>query len=225
MKILIIDDEEGIVTFLAKGLRSRGYSVDTAGDGERGSLLAKNSAYDLVVLDYNLPKLDGLSVLKDIRAEGLRTPVLTLTVHGDPDKKKAMFQEGADDYLTKPFLFEEFIWRVEALLRRPALISHKTWRLGPLALDTKSQLALRNGRRIYLTSKEYCLLELFFRRQDEVLSRSQIMDSVWESNADPFSNTIEAHIMSLRKKLNIHGERDFIHTIPGRGYRFSLSRY
>ena len=147
-----------------------------------------------------------------------------MTVEAEPEKKGEMFHQGADDYLTKPFLFDEFLWRVQALLRRPQIIPEKSWRLGDLELDIKRQLALRRGRRIYLTGKEYALLELFFRRKDEVLSRSQIMDNVWENNADPFSNTIEAHIMSLRKKLNAAGETDYIHTFPGRGYKFGLHR-
>ena len=224
MKILIIDDEKDIVAFLSRGLKGKSYVVDAAHDGERGSFLARTGHYDLIVLDGNLPGLDGLSVLKEIRTEGIKAPVLVLTVEAELSKKGEMFRQGADDYLTKPFLFEEFLWRVEALLRRPQIRSEKSWRLGNLQLDTKSQLALRNGRRIYLTGKEYALLELFFRRQDEVLSRSQIMDNVWENNADPFSNTIEAHIMSLRKKLNRSGEIDYIHTFAGRGYKFGLHR-
>ncbi len=224
MKILIIDDEKDIVAFLSRGLKGKSYVVDSAYDGERGLLLARSGNYDLIVLDGNLPALDGLSVLKEIRGENIKTPVLVLTVEAEPEKKGEMFRQGADDYLTKPFLMDEFLWRVEALLRRPQIRPAKFWRLGNLQLDTKSQLALRNGRRIYLTGKEYALLELFFRRQEEVLSRSQIMDNVWENNADPFSNTIEAHIMSLRKKLNRAGEIDYIHTFPGRGYKFGLQR-
>jgi len=224
MKILIIDDEKDIVAFLSRGLKGKAYVVDAAYDGERGSFLARSGHYDLIVLDNNLPGLNGLSVLKEIRNEGIKTPVLVLTVEAELGKKGEMFKQGADDYLTKPFLFEEFLWRAEALLRRPPLVPEKSWRLGNLQLDPKSQLALRSGRRIYLTGKEYALLELFFRRSDEVLSRSQIMDNVWENNADPFSNTIEAHIMSLRKKLNRSGEADYIHTFPGRGYKFGLHR-
>jgi len=224
MKILIIDDEKDIVAFLSRGLKSKAYIVDAAYDGEHGSLLARSNHYDLIVLDGNLPKLNGLAVLKEIRSAGIKTPVLILTVEAEPEKKGEMFHQGADDYLTKPFLFDEFLWRVQALLRRPQIIPEKSWRLGDLELDIKRQLALRRGRRIYLTGKEYALLELFFRRKDEVLSRSQIIDNVWENNADPFSNTIEAHIMSLRKKLNAAGETDYIHTFPGRGYKFGLHR-
>ncbi len=224
MKILIIDDEKDIVAFLEKGLKSRAYTVDSALDGERGSFLARSGHYDLIVLDSNLPKMNGAEVLKELRAEGNNTPVLALTVNVELSNKSIMFNNGADDYLTKPFLFEEFLWRVEALLKRPPIINRKVWHLGNLQLDTKGQVALRNGRRIYLTCKEYSLLELLFRRQDEVLSRSQIMDHVWENNADPFSNTIEAHIMSLRKKLNQKGEIDYIHTFAGRGYKFALHR-
>lgn len=225
MKILIIDDEKDIVAFLEKGLKGKAYIVDAAYDGERGSFLARTGHYDLIVLDNNLPKMNGLEVLKEIRREHINTPVLALTVNAELEKKGAMFASGVDDYLTKPFLFEEFLWRAEALMRRPVLLASKSWHIGNLRLDTKSQLAIRNNRRIYLTGKEYALLELFFRRRDEVLSRSQIMEQVWDNNADPFSNTIEAHVMSLRKKLNRPGETDYLHTFPGRGYRFSLKRY
>lgn len=224
MKILIIDDEKDIGAFLSKGLKAQAHTVDLAYDGERGSLLARSGNYDLIVLDYNLPKLNGAEVLTEIRREGIDAPVLALTVNAELEKKAEMFKQGADDYLTKPFLFEEFLWHAEALLRRPKTIVRKNWRLGNLQLDSKGQAAIRNGRRIYLTGKEYALLELFFRRQDEVLSRSQIMDNVWENDADPFSNTIEAHIMSLRKKLNEQGETDYIHTFPGRGYKFGLKK-
>ncbi len=224
MKILIVDDEKDIGAFLGKGLKAQAHTVDLAYDGEKGSLLARSGHYDLIVLDYNLPKMNGAEVLAEIRREGIEAPVLALTVNAELEKKGEMFKKGADDYLTKPFLFEEFLWRAEALLRRPKTIIKKNWRLGNLQLDSKSQAAIRNGRRIYLTGKEYALLELFFRRPDEVLSRSQIMDNVWENDADPFSNTIEAHIMSLRKKLNEQGETDYIHTFPGRGYKFGLKK-
>jgi DNA-binding response OmpR family regulator len=224
MKILIIDDEKDIVAFLKHGLKAKAYVVDTAYDGEEGSYLARSNNYDLIVLDNNLPKMEGSQVLRNIRRAGISTPVLALTVDATLKKKGEMFQEGADDYLTKPFLFDEFIWRAEALLRRPKIIRDKVLKMGKLHLDTRNQLALRNGRKIYLTGKEYALLELFFYRRNEILSRSQIMDQVWENNADPFSNTIEAHVMSLRKKINLSEEIDYIHTFAGRGYKFSLNR-
>ena len=224
MKILIIDDEKDIVAFLKHGLKAKAYVVDAAYDGEEGSYLARNNNYDLIVLDNNLPKMEGTQVLKNIRRAGITTPVLALTVDITLKQKGAMFQEGADDYLTKPFLFDEFLWRAEALLRRPKTIRDKVLKMGKLHLDTRNQLALRSGRKIYLTGKEYALLELFFHRRDEILSRSQIMDQVWENNADPFSNTIEAHVMSLRKKINSPEEMDYIHTFAGRGYKFSLKR-
>ncbi|MDD2680945.1 MAG: response regulator transcription factor [Patescibacteria group bacterium] len=224
MKILIIDDEKDIVAFLKRGLKAKAYVVDTAYDGEEGSYLALSGHYDLIVLDNNLPKMEGVQVLKNIRHAGITTPILALTVNTTLKQKGEMFQEGADDYLTKPFLFDEFIWRAEALLRRPKIIRDKVLKMGKLHLDTRNQVALRKGRKIYLTGKEYALLELFFHRRDEILSRSQIMDQVWENNADPFSNTIEAHVMSLRKKINLPEEIDYIHTFAGRGYKFSLSR-
>lgn len=224
MKILIIDDERDITSFLKNALKSLGHTIDSAENGNQGSMLARSNHYDLIVLDYNLPEKNGLEILKEIRQEGNKSAVLALTINGELEKKRKMFKNGADDYLTKPFLLEEFVWRVEALLRRPQLIKHRKPRLGNMQLDCKRQVALRAGRHIYLTTKEYALLDLFFRHQNEILSRSQIMENVWENNADPFSNTIEAHIMSLRKKLNKFGETDYIHTFAGRGYKFGLKR-
>lgn len=225
MKILIIDDEKDIVAFLRTGLKSKAHTIDFAYDGEKGSFMARTNHYDLIVLDYNLPEKNGLEVLKEIRRSGNKAPILALTVNSETEKKGLMFKNGADDYLTKPFLLEEFLWRVEALLRRPLTIKNKKPRLGDLQLDEKRQMVNRQGRNIYLTGKEYALLDFFFRRRDEILSRSQIMENVWENDADPFSNTIEAHIMSLRKKLNKPGETDYIHTFTGRGYKFSLKRF
>lgn len=224
MKILIIDDEKDLVSFLSTGLKSKAYTVDAAYDGKQGVFMARTNHYDLIVLDCNLPEKNGLSVLKEIRKHGLKIPILALSVNAQMDKKEDMFNNGVDDYLTKPFLLEEFLWRVKALLRRPLSMQIKNPRLGDLKLDTKQQLVLRKGRRIYLTNKEYAILEFFFRRRDEILSRSQLMENIWENNADPFSNTIEAHIMSLRKKLNEQGETNYIHTFTGRGYKFSLKR-
>lgn len=225
MKILIIDDEKDLVSFLSTGLKNKSYTVDAAYDGKQGVFMARTNHYDLIVLDCNLPEQNGLSVLKEVRKHGLKVPILALSVNAQMDKKEDMFNNGVDDYLTKPFLLEEFLWRVQALLRRPLSIKIKSPRLGDLKLDTKQQLVLRKGRRIYLTNKEYAILEFFFRRRDEVLSRSQLMENIWENNADPFSNTIEAHIMSLRKKLNNKDEVNYIHTFTGRGYKFSLKRF
>ncbi len=225
MKILIIDDEKDIVSFLRNGLKNKAHTIDVAYSGNEGCLLASTNHYDLIILDYNLPEKNGLEILKEIRAQGKKTAVLALTVSAELEIKGKMFKYGADDYLTKPFLLEEFLWRVDALLRRPKTILFAKPRVGNIQLDSKRQVALRNGRHIYLTSKEYALLDLFFRRREEILSRSQIMENVWENNADPFSNTIEAHIMSLRKKLNKVGEVDYIHTFAGRGYKFGLKRF
>ncbi|MDX9779064.1 MAG: response regulator transcription factor [Patescibacteria group bacterium] len=225
MKILIIDDEKDIISFVRNGLKSRAHSVDVAYDAKHGLFLARSNHYDLIILDYNLPDKNGLEILQEIRQAGQKIPILALSVKAETNIKTEMFKNGVDDYVTKPFLLEELLWRVEALLRRPLTFQKNKLKLGDLQLDRQRQLAIRQGRRIYLTSKEYALLELFFRRKEELLSRSQIMENVWENNADPFSNTIEAHIMSLRKKLNAKGEKDYIHTFAGRGYKFSLSRF
>lgn len=225
MKILIVDDEKDIVSFLSRALKSRAHVIDAAYSGDNALFMIKSNHYDLIVLDCQLPELSGQKILEETRKEGIDSPVLVLTVQADLVSKEKMFSLKADDYLTKPFLIEEFLWRAEALMRRPKKIERPSWNLGQIALHAREQIATRRGRKIYLTAKEYALLELFFRRQGEILSRSQIMDQVWDNSADPFSNTIEAHILSLRKKLNKKGERDYIHTFSGRGYKFSLKRY
>lgn len=224
MKILIIDDEAAIVHFLKEGLSAQSYIVDSATDGERGSFMARTGSYDLIILDYMLPKLSGPEVLKEIRADRKKTPVLMLTVKSELDSKRAAFTGGADDYLTKPFLFEELLLRVQALVKRPAPAEGQSFRLGNLSLDVKSQIVRRGNRELYLTRREFCLLEYLFRNKGQIVSRSQIMDNVWDYDADPFSNSLETHIASLRRKISGRRQPTLIHTFNGRGYKLALTK-
>ncbi len=221
MKILIIDDEPTVVEFLRKGLTANMYVVDSAADGERGAFLARTGHYDLIILDYSLPKLDGAAVLKEIREEKRHVPVLMLTVRATLDDKKNIFALGADDYLTKPFLFEELLLRIRALLKRPAQIEPESYRVANLNLSSRTKIVRRGGREIYLTRREFALLEFLMRSRGQIVSRSEILENVWSYDSDPFSNSIETHMASLRRKINANRQSNLIHTFTGRGYKLA----
>ena len=225
MKILIIDDEATIAQFLKEGLEAQMFTVDIALDGERGAFLGRSGTYDLIILDNSLPKLSGLEVLKEIRREKHHVPVLMLTIKSEISDKTEAFQLGADDYLTKPFLFEELILHVNALLKRPPKAEGELLKIDNLTLNTRSKIVKRQGREIYLTRREFSLLEYLLHQRDQIVSRNQILEHVWDFNADPFSNSLETHIASLRRKLNSGHQRDLIHTFTGRGYRLSLKKF
>ena len=218
MKILIVEDSDDIAEFIKVGFQSEGYIVDIAFDGERGSFMARTNSYDAVILDNSLPKKHGIDICKEIRKAGVSIPIIFLSVIGDIKKKIEALEAGADDYLTKPFHFEELSARMKALLRRPPVIEDPVLVIGELTLDTDKHIAYRGEQRIYLTRKEYSLLEYLMRNPDNAVSRSMIMEHVWNADSDPFSNTIEAHILNLRRKVNVGDKRDIIKNIPGRGY-------
>lgn len=224
MKILIIDDEAAIVEFLKQGLESHLFSVESASDGERGSFLARTSHYDLIILDYSLPKMNGAEVLKEIRNENKQVPIIMLTVKSEIKDKQEIFNLGVDDYLTKPFLFDELLLRIKAILRRPPKITPGWTRIDNLTFSAAAKTVKRGGREIYLTRREFSLLDLFLRNRGAIVSRQQILESVWDYNADPFSNSIESHIASLRRKLNKNKNRNLIHTFNGRGYKLALNK-
>lgn len=224
MKILIIDDEKDIVQFIKKGLEKELFLVESAEDGQRGSFLARTGNYDLIILDYLLPKMNGAEVLKEIRADGNKIPILMLTVKNEIESKKKIFETGADDYLSKPFLLEELILRVKALLKRPALKFEEVIIIDDLILDKGNKTVKRGDEELYLTKKEYGLLEYLIDNRGKIISRSELLEHVWDYNADPFSNSVETHIASLRKKLNKNKNRDLVHTFNGRGYKFSLNK-
>jgi DNA-binding response OmpR family regulator len=220
MRVLVIEDEQQISNFIKDALKSEFFAVDVADNGEDGSAMAKANSYDLVILDLGLPKKKGLEVLTEIRAKGKTFPVLVLSVKAETASKVELLDAGADDYLSKPFSLEELRARVRALLRRPKKIEGEILSDGGLTLDTKSFSLKIKNEEVYLTRKEFMLLEYFMRNPGIVLSRSMIMEHVWDMNADPFSNTIESHILSLRKKIEKADKPKLIHTIPGRGYKF-----
>lgn len=224
MKILIIDDEAAIVEFLKQGLEAELFNVESAQDGERGAFLARTGNYDLIILDHCLPKLSGPEVLQEIRREKKHVPVIMLTVKSELTDKREMFSLGVDDYLTKPFLFAELLLRVNAILKRPAKIENVLYKLDNLTFNLRTKVVRRGSQELYLTRREFCLLEYFLRNRNLIISRQQILENVWDYNADPFSNSIESHIASLRRKLNKNHNRNLIHTFNGRGYKLALNK-
>jgi len=224
MKILIVEDEIAIANFIKASLESQLYIVDVACDGEQGALLSRTGKYDLIILDYILPKKNGLDVVKEIRQYKM-IPIIMLTVCGDFICKEQAFNLGVDDFLTKPFLLEELFLRLKALLRRPPEIISDILRVDTLMIDLNKQLVRRQGRIINLTRKEYAILEYLVRHRGEIKSRETIMEGVWDINSDPFSNTLDTHILNLRRKLKNNNECELIHTFPGRGYKLDSRKF
>jgi len=221
MRVLVVEDEKKIADFLGSGLRAESFAVDLAEDGEKASYLGRTNDYDLIVLDIMLPQKSGLVVLNEIRSTGKTIPVIVLSVKTETITKIELLNAGADDYLVKPFSFQELMARIRALLRRPRQLMGEVFQLDDLILDSKKHLVKRGEREIRLTLKEFTLLEFFLKNQGVVLSRGMMMEHVWDMSADPFSNTIESHILSLRKKIEFADKRKLIHTISGRGYKIA----
>ncbi len=221
MRILVIEDEHRIATTLKKGLEQEHYIVDLAFDGETGLDLATNEPYDLILLDLMLPKLDGIAVCKEIRSTGIHTPILILTAKDQIQDKVTGLQEGADDYLTKPFSFEELLARITALLRRPTQTRSTKLRVKNLTLDLHSFQVERNKIPISLSAKEFSLLEFLMRNANSILSKDQIIRNSWNYEADILPNTIEVYIRNLRNKIDkpFKEFEPLITTVRGFGYK------
>jgi DNA-binding response OmpR family regulator len=217
MKILFVDDDADLREIMKENLEAESYTVDVAPDGKKGSYMARTNHYDLVILDYSMPEKNGAVVVQEIRGAGLATPIMLLSVIDDVEKKVAVLENGADDYMEKPFTYAELSARVRAILRRPAEIRQDIMTVGGITLDLNKHTATLDGIQLYLTRKEFNLLQYLVRNKGLILSRSMIMEHVWHADSDPFSNTIEAHITNLRKKLH-QGNREYIRNVPGRGY-------
>lgn len=224
MRILVVEDDQGIRAFLKKSLEAECFAVDVAEDGEKGSYLGRTNDYDLIILDYNLPKKNGYEVCQDLRLAKKHVPIIVLSVESDIPTKIELLNMGADDYLTKPFSFDELMARIRALLRRQPVVQNEVLNLDDLMVDFRKHLVRRGKKDIYLTRKEFMLLEYLLKNQDQVISRGALMEHVWDGSGDLFSNTIETHVLMLRKKIDAHTPRKLIHTIPGRGYKLSLKR-
>lgn len=221
MRILVVDDDKSIREFLKKSLEAECFAVDTAGDGAEGSYLGRVNDYDLILLDNTMPRKTGIEVCKEIRANGKKSPIIVLSVESEVDDKVSLLNAGADDYLTKPFSYKELASRMRALLRRPNVLVAEHLKVGDLILDTANQRAKRGTKDIYLTRKEYALIEHLMRNAEKIVSRGSLLDHVWGEEVDPFTNTIEAHILNVRKKIDGNPKKKLIHTIPGRGYKIS----
>lgn len=216
--MLLVEDDARIAAFVAKGLRENAYAVDVAADGEEALFQASVNAYDVIILDVMLPVRDGFAVCRRLREEKIRTPVLMLTARDAVEDKIAGLDFGADDYLTKPFEFRELLARMRALLRRGAEIRPPKINVADLEIDTAAQRVRRGGREIFLTTKEYALLEYLARERGKVLGREAIAEHVWDENFDVFSNLIDVYIRRLRSKMDEGFGVQLIHTRRGAGY-------
>lgn len=218
MRLLVIEDEKKVARFIKKGLEEEGYAVDLAFDGEEGLAMALGQVHDLIILDIALPKKDGLQVLKKLREKKIPTPVLLLTVRAAIEDKVLGLDSGADDYLTKPFAFEELLARIRALLRRKTEAGLPILQVEDLILDPARRLVTRRGERIDLTSKEFALLEYLMRNAGRVLSRAMISEHVWDYDFDTETNVIDVYVNYLRRKIDSGREKKLIHTVRGSGY-------
>jgi heavy metal response regulator len=218
MRLLIVEDDTNMARFLQKGLQEERYAVDVATDGEKGLLLASVTPYDLIILDVMLPKLDGLAVCARLRAERKTTPILLLTALESVESKVDGLNAGADDYLTKPFAFAELIARVRALLRRGSGQRQDRLKASDLELDPVSHRVWRGGREIVLTNKEFALLEYLLRNADQVLTRTAIVEHIWDIHYDSMTNIVDVHVRALRAKMDRDFSPALIHTIRGVGY-------
>lgn len=221
MRILIVEDEQGIVDFLSQGLTEAGFAIDVTRDGKSGLEYALGAAYDIILLDIMLPKLSGLAILSELRRAGNTTPILMLTARGSVDDRVHGLDAGADDYLVKPFAFAELLARIRALMRRPSLSVDTIISFKDMELDTVRHEVRRRGERIELSGREFSILEYFMRNPNQVLTRTQIAEHIWNFDSYAGSNVVDVYIGYLRKKIDIDSAKSCINTIRGVGYRFS----
>ena len=221
MRVLLIEDEPRVARFIAKGLREQSYAVDIARDGEAALYKAGIDDYDLIILDVMIPLRDGFEVCRDLRREGVTTPVLMLTARDAVSDRVTGLDAGADDYLSKPFDFKELLARLRALLRRRESLRTESLQIDDLTINTTNHTVERSGRNISLTAKEYSLLEFFALNAGKLVGRDEIGRHVWDENFDPFSNVIDVYVRRLRKKIDEGSDRPLIHTRRREGYVFS----
>ena len=221
MKILVVEDDRKVAGFIEQGLREEGYAVDLAPDGDEATMLAHVYEYDLLVLDVMLPKKTGLQIAAELRREGSKTPILMLTARDATEDVVRGLDAGADDYLAKPFKFEELLARVRALVRRGGASRTELLSYGPVQVDRLKHKATVNGKRLDLTPKEFQLLEHFLLRPEDVLRRTELLEKVWDMQFDPESNVVDVHVGNLRRKLKDAAGVEVIHTVRGVGFRLA----
>ncbi len=222
MRLLIVEDDSRVASFIRRGLREENYAVDVAADGDEALFMAQTNEYDLIILDLLLPKRNGLDLLRTLRSDRSTVPVLILTAKDELQDKVAGLDAGADDYLTKPFGFEELLARVRALLRRRQDFVPTTLRAADLEMDPTHHRVTRSGQLLELTNREYALLEFFLRHPNQVVTRTTLAEHVWEQDFDPISNVIDVHVARLRRKLDDNFPKKFLETVRGRGYLLRL---
>ena len=218
MRILVIEDEIKIAQFIKRGLKEEGYAVDIASDGEEGDFFLSSNDYDLIILDLMLPKIDGLTLCRKLRKEGKQTPIIMLTAKDTVKDKVRGLDSGADDYLSKPFAFEELLARIRVLLRKKDSKIVTQLKINDLSMDLLTQKVTRADREIELTVKEYALLEYLMRNAGNIVTRTMISEHVWDINFDTMTNVIDVYINYLRNKIDSGFENKMIHTVRGKGY-------
>ena len=223
MRILVVDDDRRLCSIIKRGLLEEAYAVDVAYDGEDGQYLAEVNPYDLIILDIMMPKRDGFQVCRGLRAKGVNTPILMLTARDAVEDRVKGLDAGADDYLVKPFAFNELLARVRALLRREGMFKSPEIMVGDLVLNTLTREVRRGDRTIELTTKEYVILEYFMRHPNAVVTRTMLEEHAWDYDFDSMSNLIDVYIRRLRSKIDADGENSLIQTVRGAGYRLKAS--
>ena len=222
MKILVVEDDRKVAGFIEQGLREEGYAVDVAPDGEEATMLAHVYDYDVIVLDVMMPKKNGLQVAAELRREGRATPILMLTARDATEDVVRGLDVGADDYLAKPFKFEELLARVRALVRRGGSTRTELMSYGPIELDRLKHKARVKGANVNLSPKEFHLLEHFLLKPEQVVRRTELLEKVWDMHFDPESNVVDVHVGNLRRKLRAAAGMDLIHTVRGVGFSLRL---
>jgi heavy metal response regulator len=222
MRILVVEDERRLCNIIKRGLLEEGYAVDTAYDGEDGEYLAETNPYDLIILDIMLPKKDGIEICGELRLKRVNMPVLMLTAKDTVEDRVKGLDAGADDYLVKPFAFNELLARVRALLRREGLSKSPRLQVGDLVLDTLTREVWQGQRKIELTNKEYVILEYFMRHPNMVITRTMLEEHAWDYEFDSMSNLIDVYIRRLRRKIDERGQTSLIQTVRGAGYRLRV---
>jgi two-component system OmpR family response regulator len=219
MRVLVIEDDRETAQFLQRSLKENGHVTEIAGDGETGLALAREGGWDVIIVDRMLPRLDGLSLIEKLRGEGARTPVLILSALGEVDDRVKGLRAGGDDYLTKPYAYTELLARIEALARRPAPEEQVTrYTIADLTLDRLSHKVTRGGQAIILQPREFRLLEYLMRNAGQVVTRTMLLQNVWDYYFDPQTNVIDVHISRLRSKIDKGFSKPLLHTVRGSGY-------
>jgi two-component system OmpR family response regulator len=219
MRALIVEDDATLLGFVSKGLRESGFAVDEATDGLTGLELARSTGHDVAIVDLNLPRLDGIDLIRQLRADGIRTPVLILSARQSVNDRVTGLEIGGDDYLTKPFAFPELLARVHALIRRASAVApSKTLTIADLTLDVLARRAVRGGREIELRPREFALLEYLMRNAGRVVSKTMILSHVWDYSFDPQTNVVDVLVFRLREKIDRDFPAKLIHTVRGSGY-------